>query len=93
MGRAVVAEILKTPGAKLAGGYDRPGGADIGKQIRELKKGIHILAATPGRLRDLMRRRALAARWPDPAVERGRRRGFLITRFVGWFSEPTPVCG
>lgn len=35
------------------------GGADIGKQIRELKKGIHILAATPGRLRDLMRRGAV----------------------------------
>ncbi|MCB0560345.1 MAG: DEAD/DEAH box helicase [Lewinellaceae bacterium] len=35
------------------------GGADIGKQIRELKKGIQIVAATPGRLRDLMRRRAV----------------------------------
>ena len=35
------------------------GGADIGKQIRELKKGIHIIAATPGRLRDLMRRKAV----------------------------------
>lgn len=35
------------------------GGADIGRQIQELKKGIHIVAATPGRLRDLMRRRAV----------------------------------
>ena len=33
MGRAVVAEILKTPGAKLAGGFERPGGPDIGKDI------------------------------------------------------------
>ena len=33
MGRAVVAEILKTPGASLAGGFERPGGPDIGKDI------------------------------------------------------------
>ncbi len=35
------------------------GGADISRQMRELKKGIHILAATPGRLRDLMRRKSV----------------------------------
>lgn len=34
------------------------GGADIGRQIRRLKSGVHILVATPGRLRDLMRRKA-----------------------------------
>lgn len=33
MGRSVVAEILKTPGASLAGGFERPGGPDIGKDI------------------------------------------------------------
>jgi 4-hydroxy-tetrahydrodipicolinate reductase len=33
MGRAVVAEILKTPGASLAGGFERPGAPDIGKDI------------------------------------------------------------
>jgi len=33
MGKAVVAEILKTPGARLAGGFERPGGPDIGKDI------------------------------------------------------------
>ncbi len=33
MGRAVVAEVLKTPGATLAGGFERPGGPDIGKDI------------------------------------------------------------
>lgn len=33
MGRAVVAEILKTPGATLAGGFERPGGPAIGKDI------------------------------------------------------------
>lgn len=33
MGRAVVAEILRTPGARLAGGFERPGGPAIGKDI------------------------------------------------------------
>lgn len=32
------------------------GGADIHTQIRGLKKGVHIIVATPGRLRDLIRR-------------------------------------
>mgnify|MGYP003700308323 CR=1 FL=1 len=33
MGKAIVAEILRTPGASLAGGFERPGGPDIGKDI------------------------------------------------------------
>ena len=33
MGRAVVAEVLRTPGATLAGGFERPGAPDIGKDI------------------------------------------------------------
>lgn len=32
------------------------GGADIRKQMMDVKKGTHIIVATPGRLRDLMRR-------------------------------------
>ena len=32
------------------------GGADIVRQIKEVNRGVHILAATPGRLRDLIRR-------------------------------------
>lgn len=34
------------------------GGASIEQQIRELKKGVHIIVATPGRLIDLMGRKA-----------------------------------
>ena len=34
------------------------GGANIEPQIRSLKKGTHIIIATPGRLLDLMRRKA-----------------------------------
>ncbi len=33
MGKAVVAEVLRTPGASLAGGFERPDGPDIGKDI------------------------------------------------------------
>ncbi len=35
------------------------GGTDIGRQIRDLKRGAHIITATPGRLRDLIRRGAV----------------------------------
>jgi ATP-dependent RNA helicase DeaD len=34
------------------------GGASIDNQIRELKKGVHIIVATPGRLIDLINRKA-----------------------------------
>ncbi len=34
------------------------GGADIGSQIKALKKGVQIVVATPGRLIDLMERKA-----------------------------------
>ncbi len=35
------------------------GGADIRRQITTIKKGVQIIAATPGRLRDLIRRKAV----------------------------------
>ncbi len=38
------------------------GGVDIQKQIRDLRKGAHVIVATPGRLRDLMRRKAVDIR-------------------------------
>lgn len=42
-----------TPGIKTLAVY---GGAPIVNQIRDLKRGIHIIVATPGRLVDLIRR-------------------------------------
>lgn len=42
------------------------GGADIGKQIRELNRGGQIVVGTPGRVNDLIRRKVLdvsAIRW------------------------------
>jgi len=44
------------PGIKVLPVY---GGASIEKQIRELKKGVHIVVATPGRLIDLIGRGAV----------------------------------
>lgn len=35
------------------------GGASIGKQIKGIKKGVHIVVGTPGRLQDLINRRVL----------------------------------
>lgn len=35
------------------------GGAEIRRQIRELEKGVHVLVATPGRLCDLIKRKAV----------------------------------
>ena len=35
------------------------GGTDIAKQMRDIRKGVHIVVATPGRLRDLIRRKAI----------------------------------
>ncbi|WP_249029917.1 DEAD/DEAH box helicase [Tannockella kyphosi] len=35
------------------------GGSDIERQIRDLKKGVDIVVGTPGRVMDLMRRKAL----------------------------------
>ena len=35
------------------------GGADIVRQIKQIRRGVQVVAATPGRLRDLIRRRAI----------------------------------
>jgi ATP-dependent RNA helicase DeaD len=44
------------PSIKVAAVY---GGTSIGQQIRDLKRGAHIVAATPGRLIDLIERSAI----------------------------------
>jgi len=46
----------KTKGIYVTAVY---GGASIGEQIRDLKKGTHIVVATPGRLIDLIERKAI----------------------------------
>jgi ATP-dependent RNA helicase DeaD len=44
------------------------GGASIVEQIRQLKRGVHIIVATPGRLLDLIRRKAVSTRHIQYAV-------------------------
>ncbi|HKI77934.1 MAG TPA: DEAD/DEAH box helicase [Ignavibacteriaceae bacterium] len=43
-----------TPGIKIAAVF---GGASIERQIKMIKKGVHIISATPGRLIDLINRK------------------------------------
>ncbi len=43
------------PGIKILAVY---GGAPIARQINSLRQGVHIIVATPGRLNDLLRRKA-----------------------------------
>ncbi len=51
-------ELFKkyTPGMHVVAVY---GGASIGLQIRDIKKGVQIVVATPGRLIDLIERKAI----------------------------------
>ena len=51
-------ELFKkfTPGMHVVAVY---GGASIGMQIRDLKRGVQIVVATPGRLIDLIERKAI----------------------------------
>lgn len=56
-----IAEDFKTfckyiPEIKILSVY---GGADIERQIRALKKGVHIIVATPGRMNDLLNRKKI----------------------------------
>lgn len=44
------------PQLKIAAVY---GGASVSKQIKELKKGVHIVVGTPGRILDLLNRKQL----------------------------------
>ncbi|MEE4177345.1 MAG: DEAD/DEAH box helicase [Bacteroides sp.] len=47
---------VHTPGLNILAVY---GGSSIENQLRALKKGVHIIVATPGRLWDLMGRKAV----------------------------------
>jgi ATP-dependent RNA helicase DeaD len=54
-----------TPGVQIAAVF---GGADMGQQIRLIKKGVRIIVATPGRLLDLIHRRAVSLKAISHAV-------------------------
>lgn len=54
IGREMEKYAAQMPQLKITSVF---GGANIDTQAKTLKKGVHILVATPGRLQDLMRRR------------------------------------
>ena len=56
-----VAEALQTYAAKIKGFHVLPiyGGQDYSGQIRQLKRGVHAVVGTPGRVMDHMRRGTL----------------------------------
>jgi len=89
-----VAESFKTYAAHLPGFHVLPiyGGQEYGGQIRQLKRGVHVVIGTPGRVMDHMRRKTLAldnliCLVLDEADEM-LRMGFIDD--VEWILEQTP---
>ena len=89
-----VAEAFQTYASKLKGFHVLPvyGGADYSGQIRALKRGVHVVVGTPGRVMDHMRKKTLKldnlkALVLDEADEM-LRMGFIDD--VEWVLEQTP---
>jgi len=89
-----VAEACQRYASALSGFHVLPiyGGSDYGGQIRQLKRGVHLVVGTPGRIMDHMRKGtlrldALQALVLDEADEM-LRMGFIDD--VEWILEQTP---
>ncbi len=89
-----VAEAFQKYAANIAGFHVLPvyGGQDYGGQIRSLRRGVHVVVGTPGRITDHMRRgtlqlKNLSALVLDEADEM-LRMGFVEE--VEWILEQTP---
>jgi ATP-dependent RNA helicase DeaD len=89
-----VAEAFQTYAGRLAGFHVLPvyGGQDYSVQLKQLKRGVHVVVGTPGRLMDHMRRGTLkldhlAAVVLDEADEM-LRMGFIED--VEWILAQTP---
>jgi len=90
-----VAEAFQTYASKMKNFHVLPvyGGADYSGQIRALKRGVHVVVGTPGRVMDHMRKRTLVldnlqALVLDEADEM-LRMGFIDD--VEWVLEQTPA--
>ena len=68
MGKAVVAEILRTPGARLAGGFERAGGPHIGKDIGALAGLDAIGLAVEAEMADGLKRAGAVIDFTIPAA-------------------------
>ncbi|MGH8550957.1 MAG: DEAD/DEAH box helicase [Methylococcales bacterium] len=90
-----VAEAFQRYAAHIKGFHVMPiyGGQEYGSQIRQLKRGVHVVVGTPGRVMDHMRRgtlvlNGLSALVLDEADEM-LRMGFIDD--VEWILEQTPA--
>jgi len=89
-----VAEAFQTYAAHLKGFHVMPvyGGQDYGVQIRALKRGVHVVVGTPGRVMDHMRRGTLKLDGLKTLVldeaDEMLRMGFIDD--VEWVLEQTP---
>jgi ATP-dependent RNA helicase DeaD len=56
-----VAEALQRYASKMPGFHVLPvyGGGDMGNQLKQLKRGVHVIVGTPGRVIDHLRRKTL----------------------------------
>ena len=89
-----VAEAFQRYAAHLKGFHVVPiyGGQDYSGQIRQLKRGVHVVVGTPGRVMDHMRRGTLNLQGLDTLVldeaDEMLRMGFIDD--VEWVLEQTP---
>ncbi|MFT6396782.1 MAG: ATP-dependent RNA helicase DeaD [Bradymonadia bacterium] len=89
-----VAEAVKTYAAKLPGFQVLPiyGGTAFDGQLRSLKRGVHVVVGTPGRVMDHMRRGTLSLKGLDTLVldeaDEMLRMGFIDD--VKWVLEQAP---
>lgn len=90
-----VAEAFQRYAAHMTGFHVLPiyGGAPFSTQLHQLKRGVHVVVGTPGRVMDHMRRRTLkldgiTSLILDEADEM-LRMGFIDD--VGWILEQTPA--
>ncbi|MEX0871749.1 MAG: DEAD/DEAH box helicase [Aquisalimonadaceae bacterium] len=90
-----VAEAFQTYARHLSGFHVLPiyGGQDYGVQLRQLKRGAHIVVGTPGRVMDHMRRGSLKLDTLSTLVldeaDEMLRMGFIDD--VEWILEQTPA--
>lgn len=89
-----VAEAFQTYASKMKGFHVLPiyGGQDMGGQLRQLKRGVHVVVGTPGRVMDHLRRKTLNLDSLNSLVldegDEMLRMGFIDD--VEWILEHTP---
>lgn len=89
-----VAEAFKTYAGDLKGFHVLPvyGGQDIGGQLQKLRRGVHVIVGTPGRIMDHLRRKSLKLDALKTVVldegDEMLRMGFIED--VTWILEHTP---